>query len=92
MFERFTDPARNTVVVAGGGFTGIETVAEMPERLRAILGDDAAIRVVVVEQAPHIGPDLGANPRPVIEEALAECGVEIITGAAVASTSRAPPC
>lgn len=75
--------ARNTVVVAGGGFTGIETVAEMPERLRAILGSDAAIRVVVVEQAPHIGPDLGPNPRPVIEEALAECGVEIVAGTAV---------
>jgi NADH dehydrogenase len=73
--------ARNTVVVAGGGFTGIETVAEMPERLRAVLGRDAAIRVV--EQAPHIGPDLGPVPRPVIEEALAECGVEVITGAAV---------
>jgi NADH dehydrogenase len=79
--------ARNTVVVAGGGFTGIETVAEMPERLRAILGHDAAIRVVVVEQAPHIGPDLGPVPRPVIEEALAECGVEIITGAAVTAIS-----
>ena len=79
--------ARNTVVVAGGGFTGIETVAEMPERLRAVLGSDAAIRVIVVEQAPHIGPDLGPNPRPVIEQALAECGVEIITGAAVTSIS-----
>lgn len=77
--------ARNTVVVAGGGFTGIETVAEMPERLRAILGQNANIRVVVVEQAEHIGPDLGPNPRPVIEDALAECGVEIKTGAAVAS-------
>jgi len=76
--------ARNTVVVAGGGFTGIETVAEMPERLRAILGD-APIRVIVVEQAEHIGPDLGPNPRPVIEAALAECGVEIKTGAAVTS-------
>lgn len=75
--------ARNTVVVAGGGFTGIETVAEMPERLGAILGSNAVIRVVVVEQAPHIGPDLGPGPRPVIEQALAECGVEIITGAAV---------
>jgi NADH dehydrogenase len=81
--DRRDTTARNTVVIAGGGFTGIETAAEMPERLRAILGEQAAIRVVVVEQAPHIGPDLGANPRPVIEEALAECGVEIITGAAV---------
>ncbi|MCW2242038.1 NAD(P)/FAD-dependent oxidoreductase [Azospirillum canadense] len=79
--------ARNTVVVAGGGFTGIETAAEMPERLRAVLGSAAAVRVIVVEQASHIGPDLGPTPRPVIEEALAECGVETITGAAVAAIS-----
>lgn len=79
--------ARNTVVVVGGGFTGIETVSEMPERLRTVLGSDTQVRAVVVEQAPHIGPDLGPVPRPVIEEALAECGVEIVTGAAVTSIS-----
>jgi hypothetical protein len=28
----------DTVVVAGGGFTGIETATEMPGRLRTILG------------------------------------------------------
>jgi NADH:ubiquinone reductase (H+-translocating) len=76
-------PARNTVVVAGGGFTGIETAAEMPERLRKVLGNEAEIRVVVIEQAPGIGPDLGPVPRPVIEAALLECGVEILTGVAV---------
>ena len=76
-------PARNTIVVAGGGFTGIETAAEMPARLRAALGDDAAIRVVVVERADAIGPDLGPSPRPVIEQALAELGVEIKLGTAV---------
>jgi NADH dehydrogenase len=75
--------ARNTVVVAGGGFTGIETAAELPERLRHYFGDGADIRVVIVEQAPAIGPDLGPVPRPVIEEALAEVGVEVLTGAAV---------
>lgn len=76
--------ARNTVVVAGGGFTGIETVAEMPRRLREIFGPDAKIRVVVLEQTSAIGPDLGPTPRPLIEEALAECGVEVMiaTGAA----------
>lgn len=77
--------ARNTVVVAGGGFTGIETAAEMPARLRAQLGAGADVRVVVVEQASDIGPDLGSTPRPYIEQALAECGVEVITGAAVAA-------
>lgn len=77
--------ARNTVVVAGGGFTGIETAAEMPARLRKVLGNAAEIRVVVIEQAPGIGPELGPIPRPVIEAALVECGVEIITGLAVAA-------
>lgn len=75
--------ARDTVVVVGGGFTGIETAAEMPDRLRAVLGNDAKIRVVVVEQASTVGPDLGPGPRPVIEAALAECGVEIITHTSV---------
>ncbi len=70
--------ARNTVVVAGGGFTGIETAAEMPHRMRAALGDNADIRVVIVERAPAIGPDLGPGPRPIIERALSELGVETL--------------
>lgn len=74
-------PARNTIVIAGGGFTGIETAAEMPVRLQGILGPDAKVRVVVLERAPAIGWDLGPVPRPVILEAMAECGVEIIAGA-----------
>jgi NADH dehydrogenase len=78
-------PARNTIVVAGGGFTGIETAAEMPSRLQGILGPDAKVRVVVLERAPAIGWDLGPVPRPVIEEALAECGVEIKAGAGAVS-------
>lgn len=75
--------ARNTVVVCGGGFTGIELAAELPQRLRGFLGDQSNIRVVVVERGNEIGPDLGPNPRPVIMEALQLLGVEIMLGAAV---------
>ncbi len=77
--------ARATVVVAGGGFTGIEAATEMPARLRAILGEDAPIRVVIVERGDVIAPDMGANPRPVIEAALRELGVETRLGAGVAA-------
>lgn len=77
-------PARNTVVVAGGGFTGIEMAAELPARLRAILGQDADIQVIVVERAEVIGPDLGPGPRAVIEQALAALDVTCRLGAAVA--------
>jgi NADH dehydrogenase len=78
-------PARNTVVVAGGGFTGLETATELPGRLRAILGDKAEINVIIVERAAEIGPELGAGPRPVITQALEEQGITWRVNAAVTS-------
>lgn len=60
---------RNTVVVAGAGFTGIETAAEMPARLREVLGNDASINVIMVDRNADVGSDLGAGPRPVIMQA-----------------------
>lgn len=77
--------ARDTVVVVGAGFTGIETASDMPERLRAILGQDAKVRVLMLEHAPVVGPELGAGPRPVIEEALREVGVETLVSSGVAA-------
>ncbi|WP_198085256.1 NAD(P)/FAD-dependent oxidoreductase [Variovorax sp. E3] len=76
-------PARNTVVVVGGGFTGIETAAEMPARMRQALGAAADVRVVVIEREQAIGPELGAGPRPVIEHALKEQGVTLKLGTSV---------
>ena len=67
--------ARNTVVVAGGGLTGLETVTEMPERLRSILGE-TDIRVVLVDSSAEIGAALGEEAAAVIREALDELGVE----------------
>ena len=79
---------RDTVVVAGGGFTGIEAATEMPARLRAILGKDAKPRVIIVERNSAIAPDMGAGPRPVIEDALRKLGVETRLGAGVASLDK----
>ncbi|WP_151798487.1 NAD(P)/FAD-dependent oxidoreductase [Acinetobacter bereziniae] len=71
--------ARNTVVVAGGGLTGIETVTEMPERLRIILAE-ADIRVVLVDSSVEIGAALGDEAAVLIREALSELGVETKAG------------
>ena len=78
-------PARNTVVVAGGGFTGIETATGMPARLRSFLGAKTDVKVIIVERAPDIGPDLGPGPRPVILQALEELGVTWRVNASVTS-------
>ncbi|MFW6551968.1 NAD(P)/FAD-dependent oxidoreductase [Acinetobacter baumannii] len=67
--------ARNTVVVAGGGLTGLETVTEMPERLRSILGE-TDVRVVLVDSSTDIGAAMGDQAATVIREALNELGVD----------------
>lgn len=75
--------ARNTVVVAGGGFTGLEIATELPGRMQAILGTTP--RIVIVERAAAIGPDIGDQPRPVIVAALEEMGIETRVGSGVSA-------
>lgn len=75
-------PARNTVVVCGGGFTGIETATEMPSRLRAIFGEGQA-RVVLIDRGASVGAALGAGITPAIVAASEQAGVEWLTGTSV---------
>ncbi|SIR18027.1 NADH dehydrogenase [Pseudomonas sp. B10] len=77
--------ARNTVVVAGGGFTGIETATEMPARLRAILGEDQDLRVIIVDRSKDIAATMGDGIRPSIIEASNDLGIEWIVDASVAA-------
>ena len=68
--------ARNTVVVGGAGFTGLEVATELPGRLREILGEDADVRVIIVDRSEHVAPAMGTDPRPFIEERLHALGIE----------------
>lgn len=82
--------AAATVVVVGAGLTGIETACEMPSRLRALfVGSSVAPRVVLVDHNPFVGSDMGGSARPVIEQALADNGVETRTAVSVAAISAA---
>ncbi|EWY84478.1 hypothetical protein FOYG_11927 [Fusarium oxysporum NRRL 32931] len=73
--------ARNTVIVCGGGFTGIEIAAELPNMLKHIENP----HIVLVESAPEVGPELGKGPRPTILKALESLGVELKLSASVTS-------
>ncbi|TFV40491.1 NAD(P)/FAD-dependent oxidoreductase [Bradyrhizobium niftali] len=79
---------RDTVVVAGGGFTGIEAATELPARLHDIFGKDSRTRVIIVERNGAIAPDMGEGPRPLIEDALRKLGVETRLGAGVTSLDK----
>jgi NADH dehydrogenase len=78
-------PGASTVVVVGAGLTGIETACELPGRLSALFPAGAPPRVLLIDHNPVVGSDMGASARPVIEAALAECGVEALTGVAVSA-------
>jgi len=86
--NRPSTAARDTVVVAGGGFTGIEVATEMPSRLRAILGPTANVRVIIVERNDAIAPAMGPSPRPLIEKALHEAGVETKLGVGISALNE----
>lgn len=75
--------SRNTVVIVGGGFTGIEVATEMPARLRKVLGDDAKFQVIMIDRGAEIGAELGTGPRPVITKALDAMGVKTLLSTSV---------
>ena len=73
---RPSTPERNTVVVCGGGFTGIELATELPARLRARFGNNTQTKVIVVERGAVIGGRYSEELRRTIEEASLVLGVE----------------
>ncbi len=76
---------RDDVVVIGAGFTGIEIAAEFRDRITGHAGAECArrARIVLLDRAEMLGPELGAAPRPVIEAALAEMGIEVRLGVTI---------
>lgn len=69
-------PARNTVVVCGGGFTGIELATELPARLRDLFGSEIQTKVIVVERGAVIGGRYSEALRSVIEQASETLEIE----------------
>jgi len=84
-------PGRYTVVVIGGGLTGVEAATEMAGKLRTAIAqapepDQAALpKVVLADRQPWIGSDMGEGARPVIAEALRALGIETRVGVSISS-------
>jgi NADH:ubiquinone reductase (H+-translocating) len=78
---------RWTVVIAGGGFTGIELATALAERLSGIAGK-ADIRIILVDRASQIGASLGTGPSDAIASALAKAGIEQRTSTTIADADR----
>jgi NADH:ubiquinone reductase (H+-translocating) len=81
------DDAACTAVVIGGGLVGIEIACELPGRLRAALGADAPVRVVLIDHG-EIGSGMGEG-RGVILDALAALNIEARSRTGVAAVDVA---
>lgn len=78
-----------TVVVAGGGFAGVETIASINDFVREALRfyphlSDTDVRMVLVHSGDAILPELGPELGAYAARQLAGRGVEIRTGTRVA--------
>ncbi|WP_434778924.1 NAD(P)/FAD-dependent oxidoreductase [Neisseria sp. Ec49-e6-T10] len=73
--------ARNTVVVCGGGFTGIEMAMELPARLKATLGSD--IDVVIIDRGSSIGSNYSVQMQAIVKQASQELGVRWLLNSSI---------
>lgn len=90
LHERSRGEGRFTAVVVGAGFTGIEIATEFVDRIGAIaqqFGARPEVRIILVDIASVVGPELGAGPRPEIQAALDQLGVEFKPNTRVVSMS-----
>jgi len=79
-----------TVVVAGGGFAGVETIAALNDFVREALEfyprlRQQDVRMVLVHSGSHILPELGDALGVYAAQKLGMRGVEILTNARVAA-------
>ena len=73
---------RYRAIVIGAGFTGIEVATSLVSQLRNLAGREHAqnvVRVIVVERAEHVAPDLGDVARRHVERAFVDLGIEVRT-------------
>ncbi len=68
-----------TIAIVGAGFTGIELALELRDRLAEHGGTAVGqrARIVLLDRAEVVGPELGPGPRPQIEAALAKAEVKL---------------
>ena len=87
------DDGSLNIVVVGGGPTGVETAGAVAELYQADLTRDykglskADTHIMLVEAGPELFPMFKPKLRAYAAKALAERGVDVMTGAKVASVS-----
>ena len=92
-----TDEAKRkellTFVVAGGGFTGVETMAAINDLVRDqaakfVSGGAAEVRTVIVQPGPRLLPELSEELAAYTLKKLKERGVEVMLNTSITAASE----
>ncbi|MFJ7727651.1 NAD(P)/FAD-dependent oxidoreductase [Neobacillus sp. NPDC097160] len=83
LYKEDHDPSRLTIVVAGGGFTGIEMMGELADGLPKLCKEHdipyEKIRIVAIEAAPSVIPFFPKQSIQYTTEVLEKRNIELIT-------------
>ncbi|MFK9090423.1 NAD(P)/FAD-dependent oxidoreductase [Bacillus salipaludis] len=83
LYKEDHDPSRLTIVVAGGGFTGIEMMGELADGLPKLCKEHdipyEKIRIVAIEAAPSVIPFFPKQSIQYTTEILKKRNIELIT-------------
>ncbi|BCA94658.1 hypothetical protein TUM19329_10190 [Legionella antarctica] len=73
----------------GGGFTGLELVSELPNRLRNIIDESnhSKVKVILIDHS-EIASTLGQSPQPTILKALNEMGIELMPNTSITALKK----
>lgn len=82
-----SNPPYETVVVVGGGPTGVEMAGALTSMAHDLLGEKIAMRVVLVEALPHLLHAFSERSHRRALDDLRRRGVEVRLGTAVESAS-----
>lgn len=81
------EKGRYTIVVVGGGFTGVEAATDLIDRLRNIAPNKEEARVIVVDHS-EIASTLGHEPQTVIHKAFHDLKIETKTNVHVSKIEQ----
>lgn len=73
--HRPSSKSRNTIIVCGGGFTGIEIATELPAKLKAQFHDDEAIEIIIIERNNQIGTNYSQALQDTIKQATDDLNI-----------------